>query len=124
MHLALSFSTFCFVVEITATTHILILTNIAVPRVVPKHSCLSECSPQSGQVTAQDCKLNALTDMVQSFAGIVESTSRLGSDAPEEDTLHAVAALYQSRANSAPLLAPRMSCRQWISTRSTSLGWP
>lgn len=50
---------------------------------------------------AQDCKLNALTDMVQSYAGIVESTSRLGSDGPEDDTLHAVAALYQSRANSA-----------------------
>ncbi|BDA41918.1 Protein MON2 homolog [Coccomyxa sp. Obi] len=48
----------------------------------------------------QDCKLNAMTDMVQSFASIVESTSRLGSDAPEDDTLHAVAALYQSRANS------------------------
>ncbi|EIE25629.1 hypothetical protein COCSUDRAFT_83636 [Coccomyxa subellipsoidea C-169] len=38
--------------------------------------------------------------MVQSYAGIVESTSRLGSDGPEDDTLHAVAALYQSRANS------------------------
>lgn len=59
-------------------------------------------SMTSGDVPAQDCKLNAMTDMVQSFASIVESTCRLGSDAPEDDTLHAVAALYQSRANSAP----------------------
>lgn len=44
-----------------------------------------------------------MTDMVQSFASIVESTCRLGSDAPEDDTLHAVAALYQSRANSTPI---------------------
>jgi len=54
-------------------------------------------------MTAQDCKLNAVTDMVQSFASTVENTSRLGPDTPEEDALHAVAALYQSRANSAPL---------------------
>lgn len=60
----------------------------------------------SGDFAAQDCKLNAMTDMIQSFASIVESTSRLGSDAPEDDTLQAVAALYQSRANSAPTCIP------------------
>ncbi len=60
----------------------------------------------SDVIATQDCKLNAMTDMVQSFASIVESTSRLGSDAPEDDTLQAVAALYQSRANSAPFGIP------------------
>jgi hypothetical protein len=43
--------------------------------------------------------------MVQSFAAVIDITMRLeklNSDAAEDDALHAVAALFQSRANSAP----------------------
>ena len=49
----------------------------------------------------QDCKLNAIADMVHGFAAIVEGTTRPIVDAPEEDPLHSVAALYQTRASSA-----------------------
>ena len=49
----------------------------------------------------QDCKLNAIADMVHGFAAIVEGTTRPVSDLPEEELLHSVAALYQTRASSA-----------------------
>ncbi len=66
----------------------------------------------------QDCKLNAVADMVRAFASVVEGTTRSAPDAPvEDDPLHAIATLYQSRASSAPP-KPRCPGGPWMPVKA------
>ena len=47
----------------------------------------------------QDSKLNAVTDMVRTFTGIVEGTLRAAAEGLSDDPIQAVAALYQQKAH-------------------------
>ena len=49
----------------------------------------------------QDAKLRVVEEMSKKFAAIVDSAARLASDPGEDDPLHSIASLYQTRANSA-----------------------
>ena len=50
----------------------------------------------------QDAKLKVVQEMSNKFAAIVDSAARLASDPGEDDPLHSIASLYQTRANSEP----------------------
>ena len=54
----------------------------------------------------QDAKLRVVEEMSKKFAAIVDSAARLASDPGEDDPLHSIASLYQTRANSATLPMP------------------
>ena len=55
----------------------------------------------------QDAKLKVFEEMATKFAAIVDSAARLASDPGEDDPLHSIASLYQTRANSTSLPKPR-----------------
>ena len=48
----------------------------------------------------QDAKLKVVQEMSSKFAAIVDNAARLASDPGEDDPLHSIASLYQTRANS------------------------
>lgn len=48
----------------------------------------------------QDAKLKVVQEMSNKFAAIVDSAARLASDPGDDDPLHSIASLYQTRANS------------------------
>ena len=55
----------------------------------------------------QDAKLKVVQEMSNKFAAIVDSAARLASDPGEDDPLHAIASLYQTRANSESYTLPQ-----------------
>ena len=49
---------------------------------------------------APDARLRVVEEMSNKFAAMVDSAARLASDPGEDDPLHSIASLYQTRANS------------------------
>ena len=60
-------------------------------------------------LVVQDCKLKAMQRMVQQFADIVDRAVWVNADGPpENDSVSAVAALYQSKAHGRILCLPML----------------
>ncbi len=55
----------------------------------------------------QDAKLKVVQEMSNKFAAIVDSAARLASDPGDDDPLHSIASLYQTRANSTSYHLPQ-----------------
>ena len=55
----------------------------------------------------QDAKLKVVQEMSNKFAAIVDSAARLASDPGDDDPLHSIASLYQTRANSTSSYLPQ-----------------
>ena len=58
----------------------------------------------------EDAKLKVVEEMTNKFSAIIDSAARLASDPGEDDPLHSIASLYQSRANSTHLAPLCQTC--------------
>ena len=58
----------------------------------------------------EDAKGNVVEEMTNKFSAIIDSAARLASDPGEDDPLHSIASLYQSRANSTHLAPLHQIC--------------